>query len=134
MLKSVNSVVLYVKDLEKSAQFYNDIGFRLVRKDDTVAVVSFSSFTLQLVKSSSAITAEFKKETEGEPKGLGIFIYIEVDDVDQYFNYLQSKHIQTSSEPKYWSWGNREFVIRDSDGYKLVFYTSLKRNQESEIR
>lgn len=27
--------------------------------------------------------------------------------------------------PRDWPWGNREFVLKDPDGYKLVFWHEL---------
>lgn len=30
--------------------------------------------------------------------------------------------MKPSSEPRDWPWGRREFVLRDPDGYKLVFF------------
>ena len=58
-------------------------------------------------------------------KGAGLFLYFEVDDVDEYYEDLLSKGLKPSSEPRDWPWGNREFVIRDPDGYKLVFFHEI---------
>ena len=55
-----------------------------------------------------------------------MFVYISVDDVDEFYRGLAQKGLKPSSEPRDWPWGNREFVIRDPDGYKLVFF---KRNK-----
>lgn len=55
-----------------------------------------------------------------------MFTYVEVDDVDQQFQLLRGAGIETSSEPKDWPWGKREFVVRDPDGYKLVFYSPIR--------
>jgi len=62
-------------------------------------------------------------------KGLGIFTYVEVEDVDAYFKFLKENGIRMSSEPRDWPWGKREFVVRDPDGYKLVFYSPVKKKE-----
>jgi len=42
--------------------------------------------------------------------------------VDNYYQFVKIKNIH-STEPKTWPWGKREFVVKDPDGYKLVFYS-----------
>ena len=49
-------------------------------------------------------------------------LYFSVDDVDEAYKSLRAKGLKPSSEPKDRPWGNREFVIRDPDGYKLVIF------------
>lgn len=70
--------------------------------------------------------AAFKKEASAEHKGAGQFLYISVEDVDETYKELVDKGVTPSSEPRDWPWGNREFVVRDPDGYKIVFFKKLK--------
>jgi len=58
-------------------------------------------------------------------KGAGLYLYISVDNVDKFYKKLLSKKLKPSSAPRDWPWGNREFVIRDPDGYKLVFFKRI---------
>ena len=58
-------------------------------------------------------------------KGAGLYLYISVDNVDKFYKKLLSKKLNPSSAPRDWPWGNREFVIRDPDGYKLVFFKRI---------
>lgn len=58
-------------------------------------------------------------------------IYLIVDDVDETYKELLEKGLKPSSEPRDWPWGNREFVIRDPDGYKLVFYREISNKPEA---
>jgi uncharacterized glyoxalase superfamily protein PhnB len=51
---------------------------------------------------------------------------LSVDDVDSTYQELVDKGLTPSSQPREWPWGNREFVIRDPDGYKLVIFKKLK--------
>ncbi|MDD5145234.1 MAG: VOC family protein [Candidatus Pacebacteria bacterium] len=64
----------------------------------------------------------FFKQDVDRTKGAGVFIYISVEDVDEKYSELMSKGLQPSGEPKDFDWGNREFAIKDPDGYKIIFY------------
>jgi uncharacterized glyoxalase superfamily protein PhnB len=56
---------------------------------------------------------------------LGVFTYIETNNVDEQFKLIINNGIKTSGEPKDWPWGKREFAVKDPDGYKIVFYSSI---------
>lgn len=123
MLKGVNSFLLYVSDLSKSKTFYESLGFTFVEESENHFVVRLNWFKIQCFDQSKA---EFKIDFEAKERGLGVFFYVSVDDVDAYYKDLISKGIKPSTEPRDWSWGNREFVVKDPDGYRYVFYKQLK--------
>ena len=52
-------------------------------------------------------------------------IYLSGDDVDEFHKDLLSKGLKPSTKPQDQPWGNREFIIRDPDGYNLMIF---KRN------
>jgi len=64
----------------------------------------------------------FKEEAKLKNKGAGLFLYFSVDNVDTFYKNLLAKGLKPSSEPRDRPWGNREFVIRDPEGYKLVIF------------
>lgn len=45
-----------------------------------------------------------------------------MDRVDGFHKGLLSKGLKPLTEPQDSPWGNREFVIRDPDGYRLVIF------------
>ena len=118
MIKSISSLLFYVQDLNTTFDFYKTLGFDVEKKD---SMVSFyvNWFQMTFIDKEHS---EFKKGFD-EPKGNGMFIYVKVDNVDEYYQSLTKKKIKPSSEPKDWPWGNREFVVKDPDGYRLVFFT-----------
>ena len=124
MPKSINLIGMYVRDVFASVEFYAKLGFQTVRVDKSVAELSLGAMTLHCIDKETAReqSEAFQKEAFGEPKGTGLYINIEVEDVDTYYRELKDKGLKPSSEPRNWPWGHREFAIRDSDGYKLVFY------------
>lgn len=65
---------------------------------------------------------EFAADALGAAKGLGAYLYVRVDDVDATYRRLTEQKLTPSSQPRDWPWGNREFVIKDPDGYKICFW------------
>jgi uncharacterized glyoxalase superfamily protein PhnB len=50
------------------------------------------------------------------------FLNIKVDDVEGFHKDMLSAGMEPVSEPQVRPSGNREFVLRDPDGYKLLFF------------
>ncbi|RJQ28551.1 VOC family protein [Candidatus Parcubacteria bacterium] len=123
MIKRFNSNLFYASDLEKTARFYEQLGFTPEKLEEVVRI-KLGDFTLAFVDKDKT---PIQKEANAEPKGLGFFVYVEVEDVDIYFQSLKQKGVHASSEPRDWPWGKREFVVKDPDGYKLVFYSPIKK-------
>jgi catechol 2,3-dioxygenase-like lactoylglutathione lyase family enzyme len=127
MLKSVSGFGIYVADTKKSAAFYKKLGFRIVEKDNvTKAYINW--FWIQLIenKTAEALGPKFKKEALSKQKGAGLYVNCAVEKIDAYYMSLVKKGLKPSSKPRDWPWGNREFVVRDPDGYKIVFFQKLK--------
>ena len=122
MIKKFHSVLFYASDLNKTLDFYKQLGFNAELSEGTVRV-KLGDFRLAFVDES---TAFLKTEAGVKPKGIGVFTYVEVEGVDEYFKSLQKKGVKTSSQPRDWPWGKREFAVKDPDGYKLIFYSPIK--------
>lgn len=125
-IKSVSGFTLFARDLNKTSEFYESLGFRPGPKTDEAATVYMNWFSIKFVDASKFTSGEFSHEAQAEPKGSGIFINIKVDEIDDFYQNLLDKGFKPSSEPRNWPWGNREFVLRDPDGYKLVFFQNSK--------
>jgi uncharacterized glyoxalase superfamily protein PhnB len=121
MLNKIYSILFYANDLEKSLEFYQKLGFQAEITSGTLRV-EFENIKLAFVDENKT---EIKNESGMNPKGLGVFTYIEIEDVDKYYKSIVEKGIKTSSEPKDWPWGKREFAVKDPDGYKLIFFSKL---------
>lgn len=122
MLKRFHSNLFYASNLDKTAEFYQRLGFDAQKLDDTVRV-KLGDFTLAFIDENKT---PIQDESGIKPKGLGVFTYVEVEDVDEYFGWLKKNGVIPRTEPKTWPWGKREFVVKDPDGYKLVFYSPVK--------
>jgi len=120
--KSVSGLGLYVQDIARTAEFYDTLGFREGERTDAYLKIYLNWFWMQFNTISSVHNPEFQKEAQAEPKGAGLYINIAVDDVDEFYAGVLAAGTKPSSEPRDWPWGNREFAMRDPDGYKLIFF------------
>ena len=125
-LVSISGLTLYVKDLDITSDFYEKLGFRAGKRDEHSLTYYLNWFWIEFVLIAPAKGTIFEKEAFASPKGSGAYIAVSVDDVDEYYQKLISEGIKPSSEPRDWDWGRREFVLRDPDGYKLVFFKKIK--------
>jgi catechol 2,3-dioxygenase-like lactoylglutathione lyase family enzyme len=125
---SVAGIVCFVRDLDRSVEFYKGLGFIFKEQTSDYAKAYLNWFWIELVPFDKAEESLFKKVNEAEDaekKGAGLFLHVSVDDVDEFYQGLLDKGFKPSSKPKDFRWGRREFVIRDPDGYKLVFFQKI---------
>jgi catechol 2,3-dioxygenase-like lactoylglutathione lyase family enzyme len=125
-LNSISAINYYVEDLNKTIKFYEDIGMRAGKRDDTTATFYVNWFAMTFKQGDKEIDNEFIKDATSENKGAGQYLQIKVDDVNAAYADAVQMGYKPTSEPRDWPWGNREFVLRDPDGYKLVFFQKLK--------
>jgi catechol 2,3-dioxygenase-like lactoylglutathione lyase family enzyme len=124
-MTSISGIVSYVKNTKKTAEFYETLGFMVSRRDQDLVSVRLNWFWLDFLPQDKEDKPNFKEEAALENKGAGQFLYIKVENVDAFYEVVLAKKLKPSSVPRNWPWGNREFVIRDPDGYKLVFFQKL---------
>jgi uncharacterized glyoxalase superfamily protein PhnB len=116
----VTSILFWVQENRASEKFYRKLGFEVVRSDDGHSVVRLGDFEITLVNMRDE--AEFARDSMAGEKGKGMYVYVHVDDVDAKYHELLKKGYKPATAPRDWNWGNREFVLKDPDGYKLVFF------------
>jgi uncharacterized glyoxalase superfamily protein PhnB len=119
----ITKLVLWVQENKLSEKFYKKLGFSVAQSDDDHSLMLLNSFGIDLV--SMRDEKPFTPDSMSGDKGRGMYIYIQVDNVDLACEGLLAKGIRPYTKPKDWPWGNREFITKDPDGYKLCFYQSL---------
>ena len=124
-LVSVAGIVCYVKDTKKTAKFYKTLGFKFHKNTSDHLSIYLNWFWIDFHPQGKENKPDFQREANLKNKGAGQFLYIKVDNVDAFYKGLQKKGLRPSSAPRDWPWGNREFVVRDPDGYKLVFFNKI---------
>ena len=121
-VNSISGITCYVKDLARTAEFYEAIGFRPGKQEPDRATFYVNWFFVTFIAQDQEDDAELRKEAELPSKGAGQFLYIKVDDIEDFYKGVLSKGMKPDGEPQARSSGNREFVLRDPDGYKLAFF------------
>ena len=118
----VTNLLFWVQENKLSERFYKRLGFIVDLSQDDHSVVSLNNFAIDLV--SMRDDELFARDSMAADKGRGIYVYIQTDDVDAKYNELVALGLKPTN-PKDWPWGNREFVLKDPDGYKLCFWHAI---------
>ncbi len=110
-ISSISGLVYRVRDLAKTTAFYQTLGFRLGKSDERQVTCYVNWFWVT-----------FTVEGDGEA-GPGPALYLKVDDIDDFYGAVLANGFSPETEPRKQKGGNREFLILDPDGNKLVFFT-----------
>ena len=117
------SILLWVQENKLSEKFYKKLGFDIAQSDDEISTVKLGDFELMLVNMRDE--DEFNGDSLSGTKGKGMYIYIKVTDVDHEYNRQMNLGLNPATKPRNWDWGNREFILKDLDGYKLCFWQKI---------
>ncbi len=121
------NLLFWVQENKLSEKFYKKLGFEVVCSTDEHSVVVRDGFQITLVNMRDE--DPFTSDSMSGDKGRGMYIYFLVDDVDDEYNRQIELGFTPHTKPKDWEWGNREFVLKDLDGYKLVFFQKINHKQ-----
>lgn len=121
-MQSISGILCFVKDLKRTSEFYEKLGFEFKNRTPDYATAYLNWFWIEFVAKDKAEKSVFQKELNLDCVGPNLFLHINVQDVDEFYKGVLSKGLKPSSEPKDFPWGRSEFIIRDPDGYKLVFF------------
>jgi catechol 2,3-dioxygenase-like lactoylglutathione lyase family enzyme len=121
-INSISGVACFVKDLDKTAEFYDALGFRLGKREPDRLTCYVNWFSVTFLAQDQEEDPERKKEAKLSNKGVGQYLHIKVDDLDDCYQAVVAQGMKPVSEPRKMPTGTREFVLRDPDGYKLVFF------------
>ncbi len=113
-------ILLWVADNTLSEKFYKRLGFTVSHSDDEYSEVELSGFKLGFITMRDEV--EFSRDSLTGDRGRGMYIYMCVDGVDAKHAELIKQGLVPATEPRDWPWGNREFILKDPDGYKLCFW------------
>jgi catechol 2,3-dioxygenase-like lactoylglutathione lyase family enzyme len=119
---SISGITCYVEDLARTREFYDALGFRRGKEEPDRATFYVNWFFVTFIAKDREEDAALRKEAELPSKGAGMFLYVKVDDVVDFHKAVVSAGMRPDGEPMVRPSGNREFVLRDPDGYKLVFF------------
>lgn len=115
----LNQVTVPSMDLKVSLEFYQKLGFELI----VDALPDYARFICPDKESTFSI-----HRVNELPKGDGIYIYFECDNLDDNVQSLKQKGIPFELMPTDQSWLWREARLKDPDGNQLIlFYAGENR-------
>lgn len=118
------NLVLWVQDCTLSTKFYKKLGFDVTSQTERDATVRLGNFEIMLVTMRDE--DEFTGDSLAAEKGKGVYMYLQTDDVDDLYVELKEAGVAAHTEPRDWPWGNREFVVKDPDSYKICFWQKTR--------
>jgi lactoylglutathione lyase len=120
-------IEIFVSDVERSIGFYEALGFRVRRRwGDWVQLVRDESLlTLQGDTHAVAGPHYFTEHLARRPRGVGVEVVIEVDDVDSLYSGVDTQGIEIVKPLQERPWKARDFRVADPDGYFIRFTSPL---------
>jgi catechol 2,3-dioxygenase-like lactoylglutathione lyase family enzyme len=120
-VNSISGVLCYASDLERTAMYYEALGFRIGKREPGRLTCYVNWFWITFVAADHEDDAELREDAAADNRGAGLLIYVKVDDLDDYYKGVLAGGMTPSGEPRKRA-GMREFMLRDPDGYRLVFF------------
>jgi catechol 2,3-dioxygenase-like lactoylglutathione lyase family enzyme len=121
-LNSISGINCYVQDLARTAEFYETLGFRRGKEESDRLTFYVNWFFVTFTSEDQDEDAELQSGARLANRGAGLFLHLKVDDIEDFYNGVVSKGMNPAGEPEKRRGGGREFMLRDPDGYKLVFF------------
>jgi catechol 2,3-dioxygenase-like lactoylglutathione lyase family enzyme len=110
---NLNQITVAVTDVEKSIEFYEILGLRLIVK----SLPNYARFECPEGNATFSL-----HQTDASSNESNVWIYFEVNNVDEYVGQLIAKGIQFEEMPndKPWLW--RESRLKDLDNNQIIIY------------
>jgi catechol 2,3-dioxygenase-like lactoylglutathione lyase family enzyme len=112
-ISSISGLTYPVRDLDKTAEFYETLGFRPGKRDDRQFTCYVNWFWLTFTTEPDSGDAE---------PGSRPTLYLKVDDIDDFYGAVMAHGLTPSTEPRKDRSGRREFLLLDPDGNRLAFF------------
>lgn len=114
---NLNQITVPSLDLTKSIPFYEKLGLKLIVK----SLPHYARFECPNGNSTFSI-----HQTDELPKGDGILVYFECDNLNEQVNNIKRKGIEFDQEPTDQKWLWKEARLKDVDGNQLILYYAGK--------
>ena len=109
---------MFVRDIRRSVEFYRRLGFDLVRDDGGFVELAWEGTLLFL-------NDEYKNELPDSPGPVQVNIRVMVPNVDHYWELAQEMGARIVWSIADRSYGLRDFMVADPDGFGVRFATNL---------
>ncbi len=109
----LNQITIPSLDLTKSVPFYKKLGLKLIVE----ALPHYARFECPIGSSTFSI-----HKTEELPKGEGIYVYFECENLNEQVEKLKQQGIKFDLEPTDQPWLWREARLKDLDNNQLILF------------
>ncbi|MES2478505.1 MAG: VOC family protein [Bacteroidota bacterium] len=110
---NLNQITVPVTNVERSISFYQKLGLKLIVK----SLPNYARFECPDGTSTFSL-----HQADILPKGDGIWIYFELQNLDEYVQSLIEKGIVFEELPNNKEWLWRESRLKDPDNNQLILY------------
>jgi catechol 2,3-dioxygenase-like lactoylglutathione lyase family enzyme len=121
----LNQITIPSLDVNKGTEFYQKLGLHLI-VDARPRYVRF-----ELPDGDATFSLHVVDEL---PKGDGIAVYFQEENLDEYVEQLQEKGFQFDLLPTDQPWLWREARLKDPDGNQLILYSAGKNRKNPPWR
>jgi catechol 2,3-dioxygenase-like lactoylglutathione lyase family enzyme len=101
-----SGLTFLVKDLKKTSEFYEALGFRLGKQENGHLTAYVNWFWI-----------DFKTADPASQ-----YLHLKVENADEFYAGVLEKGMKPDTAPEGKATTGRSFTLRDPDGYKLVFF------------
>lgn len=123
--------ILTVTDMERSIAFYQDqLGFdvpMILRDPQGKAQHAILNRGNAMLMIGPEMASAEKPALSTTPKGFGVELYVNLTEIDNYYEQVRSKGVTIREELKDQFWGDRTFSLDDPDGYHLTFAKNIRK-------
>jgi catechol 2,3-dioxygenase-like lactoylglutathione lyase family enzyme len=112
-ISSISGLTYRATDLDKTAEFYETLGFRPGKREAHQITCYVNWFWVTFTTEHDSGAAE---------PGSGPTLYLKVDDIDDFYGAVLAHGLTPSTEPRKDRSGRREFLLLDPDGNRLAFF------------
>ncbi len=110
---NLNQVTVPTRDLDRAVEFYEKLGLKLIVKSEP----DYARFECPQGEATFSVYLVDKL-----PKGPGIAVYFEREDLDAYVQHLIDEGIYFDELPEDKNWLWREARLRDPDNNRLIIF------------
>ena len=119
--KGASGTVCYVRDLERTVEFYEKLGFQFKTKEPARATAYVNWWWFDFHEVDPADAPAWHVSANVDNADGGALFYFSVESVQGAYDDVTASGLQPVSEPIELR-GIREFMLVDPDGYRLVFF------------
>ncbi|GAB4145905.1 MAG: hypothetical protein OHK0017_06010 [Patescibacteria group bacterium] len=122
ILPSSAFTVLYCLDVEQTKSFYELIGANIKEFSTDKVVVDVAGHDLHFILNTAEPFEEYRYVAETGNFGQGVLFYFEVEDLEKFYQLVNSAGGSIKTKIKANHWDCSEFLFEDPNGFKLVAY------------